>query len=61
MAVSQAEIRALEVVPGDVVMEVPEAGVAETLIVMMDFGVVEGVIELTIAGRDPPEGAVMIG
>lgn len=63
MAGSRTEIAALEVLPEDVVVtEVPEAGVAGILIVMMGSGVVDRIIDLTtIAGRDPPEGPMMIG
>lgn len=61
MAVSLVEIVALEEVLGTVDSEAQEAGVAVTLIMkMMDFDVDE-VLEVTIAGLETPEEAVMIG
>lgn len=50
-----------EVALGNEVTEVPETGVAGTMIVMMDFGVVAGATELIIAGLCHPEGVMMIG
>ena len=61
MAVSRVGNGAPEVVLETGDTEFPEAGADLILIVMMDFDVVDAVIELRIPGLDPPKGAVMIG
>lgn len=60
-AVSWVGNEVTEVVPGNVDTEVPEVGVVMVLRVMMDFDVVDGVIELIIHGPELPNLAVMIG
>lgn len=60
-AVSWVGNEVTKVVPGNVDTEVPEVGVVMVLRVMMDFDVVDGVIELIIHGPELPNLAVMIG